>query len=601
MNILLVVPRNFINLKEPSHFPVGMAYISSCLKAKKYNVDILNLNFMEGEVKDILEDSLKKKEYDIVETGGLITHYELIDEIVTVVKNYDKKIYTLVGGGIITGAPEVVMQGLINADFGVIGEGEITNVEVSEAILGKMNFAEVDGLIWRERVYDKSLPENKLVRNKPRKEIADLDSLPWPDYEGFQLDKMLEYAPKKYVTMSTGRSCNFHCTFCFHTSGQTYRQRSLDSFFEELDYLVERYGIDNIYITDELFACNKERLEELCRRIKDYNILWAVQLRVNIVNKPMLQMLKDAGCIIISFGLESADNRVLKSMRKGITVEMIENALQCSYEVGIKANGAFIFGDIAEDKESVNNTLTWWRNHREYNVALNLIQVYPGTYLYEYACKNGIIKDELQFIKDGCPYINLSKLTDEEYKELALFIDKQKAITYPKLQKNIEVEKHKENYRINVHSICENCGEENLYTRMSTANVSVVKCAKCGSRYTLSPYYLYRDNLNKKFEEIVDKKEKIALWGATPIAAALYEEVETLRDMDSIIIDTNNVLWGTEFCDHMICSCSEIEAREVQTVIVCDYTFEMYVINTIKAKYKKVKNILSAADMLGVK
>ena len=78
MNILMILPRNFINIKEPSHFPVGMAYVSSSLKAKGYNVDILNLNFIDGDVEDIIINSLEVKNYNIVETGGLITHYNMI-------------------------------------------------------------------------------------------------------------------------------------------------------------------------------------------------------------------------------------------------------------------------------------------------------------------------------------------------------------------------------------------------------------------------------------------------------------------------------------------------------------------------------------------
>ncbi len=267
MNILLVLPRVFVNLSEPEHFPVGMALVSACLKRAGHHVEILNLNFEEGNVFDLLKEKIENSNFEIVETGGLITHYWMIKQIVDSVKLINSNIYTLVGGGYVTGDPELAMEAIPNIDFGVFGEGEITNSEVSMAIDGAMRFSDVDGLIFRERFENKDIEKtdyNRCKKNNPRKEIEDLDTIPWPDYEGFQLDKMLEYAPKKYVTMSTGRSCKFRCTFCFHTSGQRYRQRSLDSFFEELDYLVQKYGIDNIYITDELFADDFNRLNEFC-------------------------------------------------------------------------------------------------------------------------------------------------------------------------------------------------------------------------------------------------------------------------------------------------------------------------------------------------
>lgn len=602
MDILLVLPRTFINLKEPTHFPIGMAYVSAALKQKGYNVDILDLNFEDGSVEELVIKKLACKKFDIVETGGLITHYDLIEEILNCVKKYDPAIYTLVGGGIITGDPEVVMSGLVNADFGVIGEGEITNAEVSEAIIGNIEFENVDGIIWRKRVVDSSAKPDDIIRNKPREEIKDLDSLPWPDYEGFNLDKLMECQPKRYITMSTGRACACHCTFCFHTSGQTYRQRSLDSFFEELDYLVEKYQIDNLYITDELFACNKTRLEELCRRIKSYHILWAVQLRVNIVTKEMLQLLKDSGCIIISFGLESADNRVLKSMRKGITVEMIERALSWSYEVGIEAHGSFIFGDIREDQETVQNTLDWWKKHREYNVNLAMIQVYPGTYLYDYACNNGIIKDKLQFIKDGCPYINVSQLSDKEYLDLGRMVARESWEAFPKLYDNINIEEHKENYRINIETVCPKCREQLRLERVSTAQISVVKCKQCNTKYMLDPYKIYIDNVRKNFENIKKADNKIAFWGANTIFKCLYEDLSNDLELYNVyLVDTNNLLQGMEFNNHIIQSTDVIRKENISTVFICDYVYETYIKNLIKSKYSDVKQIISVGDLIGVK
>lgn len=601
MNILLVLPRTFANLKEPTHFPVGIAYVSSSLKAKNHVVKILNLNFEQGDVYELLERTIEKNNIEIVETSGLITHYALVKEITDCVKKINPNVYTLIGGGIITGAPKVVMKGIESADFGVIGEGEITNCEVSNILEQGGKLEEIKGIVWRKKLKDKDANISEVVINEPREEIKDLDSIPWPDYEGFQLDKMLELAPKKYVTMSTGRACACHCTFCFHTSGQTYRQRSLDSFFEELDYLVNKYGIDNLYITDELFACNKKRLEELCSRIKKYNILWAVQLRVNIVDKPMLQMLKDAGCIIISFGLESADNRVLKSMKKGITVEMIESALKNSFEVGINAHGNFIFGDIREDNETVENTLKWWSDHREYNINLALIQVYPGTYIYQYAVEKGIITDELKFIEDGCPYVNISQLSDSEYKELGLKIERSKSEYLPKFNKNIKIIKHKEKYRINVAGICTKCGTKNEYQRISTASISTVKCRSCGKKYTLDPFTLYIDNVKANIKKQLSKDEKIAFWGANAILQVLYDDLDKLNEYDFIIVDTNNILYNTEFCNHTIKSIDAIKSENINTVIVCDFEFETYVFSRIKSEFKNVTKVISAGGLVETK
>ena len=196
----------------------------------------------------------------------------------------------------------------------------------------------------------------------------------------------------------------------------------MKSVFQEIDYLIEKFDIHNISVTDELFASNINDTIEFCTEIEKRKIGFAISLRVDMINREGLRLLKDHGCVQISFGLESADNRILKSMNKHITVEQIENALSLCNEVGISAQGIFIFGDEAETVETAHNTIQWWREHPQYAINLSLIKLYPGSILYRHACERGLIKDEVQFIKDGCPFINVSKMTDEDYHNLALEI-----------------------------------------------------------------------------------------------------------------------------------------------------------------------------------
>lgn len=588
MNILLVLPRIFANLSEPEHFPIGMAYVSSSLKKAGNNVQILNLNLEEGSVKSLIRDRINKYNIEIVEVGGLVTHYWMVKEVLDSVKEIDPKIYTLVGGGIVTGDPELAMEALQSADFGVFGEGEITNNEVTRAINGEIKYSEVNGLIYRARFEDVCADKFACRKNLPREEIKDLDSIPWPDYEGFNLGKMLELAPKRYVTMSTGRSCMFHCTFCFHTSGQKYRQRSLDGFFDELNYLVDNYRIDNIYITDELFANDKDRLFEFCDRIKNYDILWSIQLRVNVVTKELLMLLKNSGCIIISLGLESADNRVLKSMKKGITIEMIERALKCCKDVGIEAHGAFIFGDIAENEETIENTLTWWRNHREYNIGLALIQVYPGTFLYQYACEKGIISDKVRFIQQGCPYINVSQLNDKEYKKLGERLFRETIEFYSDLEKeSIISEDRFQKNRINIECVCPNCGGRFFGRRLSTNRPAVLKCDACGRRYTYNPFLHFRETVSNNINKILNhsNEKNVVFWELNDIFFALKRAIPELDDVNYEIISSNNVMCGYEIDDHTVKSEELLLDAFYDTVIVLDYAFATYYENYIKLRY----------------
>ena len=417
LNYLLVMPRLVRNVGDGYSFPLGIAYVSSCMKKAGYNVIPLNLNHCHGEISDILRREVERHDIDVVATGGLSFQYSTIMDVVEIIQEINPKLITIVGGGIITSDPESAMQALEFVDYGVIGEGEVTIRELCECLEGEGNLHEVDGIIYKAG--------DEFKRTSSRKEMTDIDLVPWPDYDGFGLETFFEASPsisglnrKNTVFMIGSRSCPYNCTFCFHTTGKKYRQRSLDNFFEELDYMVAHYQIEYICLADELFSHDIQRVKAFCTRMRAYNIRWWAQFRVDYVTKALLAILKEGGCNVMSFGLESADNRVLKSMRKGTTVEQIEKTLKLVSDADMPFSGAFIFGDIEETWETANNTLTWWRDHSEYKINLNLITIYPGSYLYQYACENGVIEDKVQFLKDGCPQVNVSKLTPDEYSEL---------------------------------------------------------------------------------------------------------------------------------------------------------------------------------------
>ena len=335
--------------------------------------------------------------------------------------------------------------------------------------------------------------DNGLAVTNPRRELDDLDSIPWPDYQGFDLDKYLASTSPgisglnrhNTVFMLASRSCPYSCTFCFHTSGKKYRQRSLDKFFEELDYMVSQYDINFVCMADELFAQKIARVKEFCKKIKKYNMGWWAQFRVDNITTELLGVLKGSGCSVMSFGLESADNRVLKSMRKHTTVEQIEHALKLVYDSGISLEGAFIFGDVAETVETAENTLKWWREHSQYRISLNLITVYPGSGLYKHACETGIIQDRLKFLKDGCPQVNVSKMTDAQ---MGLLIRRlmEAPISLTKALAAVETASADYNTgRVEVVGTCVTCGRENRWENIKLFATNFLSCDGCGQKYTI--------------------------------------------------------------------------------------------------------------------
>lgn len=427
-NVLLVIPR-YRTYGFDGHYvmPMGTLYVSAYLKQSRVaNVVTLNLNHREGEEKDILRDVMAQENIDIVGIGGLSGEYQDLARMAQYVREIKPETVIMMGGGIVTADPETAMQAIPEVDYGMIGEGELTIVELMQAIADKTDLNLVDGLIFRDG-------EAQLVRTAPRKEIDDLDSLPFPDYEGFDYGEYLKHNPdmsdegKRYSQVSVigGRSCKFNCTFCFHPSGTRYRQRSLDSIFNEIDWLTEHYDISYIALREELFATDNERVREFCRRVEKYDFDWSIQLRIDNVNQELVDILKETRCRYIFVGVESAVDEILRSMHKGITVAHIELALDMLHSAGLNSRSGVIMGDTMETAETASQTIAWFMdNYDRYRMFLDMIIAFPGSIIYNRACQEGIIPDKVRFLKDGCPIVNLTRMSDDEFLKMMNRVEK---------------------------------------------------------------------------------------------------------------------------------------------------------------------------------
>lgn len=427
LNVLFVIPR-YKTYCMANHYvmPLGILYVSAYVKrAEVANVYTLNLNHVEGEEYEILNSYITGYQINVVGVGGLSGEYIDISRMVRLVKCINQEIYVVVGGGIMTADPETTMKAIPDVDFGVIGEGELTMAELLVALGTGDHVEQVDGLIIRKG--------KRLLMTRKRIEIVDLDSLPFPDYEGFNYREYLKNNPdisdegKKYSQVSVigGRSCKYNCTFCFHPSGTTYRQRSLDSIFAEINYLVEHYDISYIALREELFATDNRRVADFCRRMEKYDFDWSIQLRIDSINKELVDLLKGTRCRYVFVGVESADNEVLKSMRKGITLEQIEKALDMLSDAGLNTRSGIIFGDTAETYDTAMFTLDWFRkNCNRYRMFVDMIIAFPGSVLYKRACRSGIIPDPVKFLQDGCPIVNVSRMDNRQFTDLVHQIEK---------------------------------------------------------------------------------------------------------------------------------------------------------------------------------
>jgi anaerobic magnesium-protoporphyrin IX monomethyl ester cyclase len=421
--------------------------------------------------------------------------------------------------------------------------------------------------------------QNGYIKTARRPEIDDIDSIPFPDYDGFNYSQYMKSINYTAAYIIASRSCPFSCTFCFHPSGKKYRQRSLDNLFIEIDYLAKTYAAKSLVISDELFAVKRERVFEFCQRIKPYKITWSLQLRVSDVDIEMLRVMRDAGCICISYGLESADNSVLKSMKKHITVEQIEHSLKITYDANIDIQGGFIFGDIAETKDTAANTLRWYYNHPHYGLELNMIHIFPGTQLYNYACAHGIIKNKVNYIKEGCPLTNVSRLTDQAYKDLSsLLYETNMCSKYlPEIFSVTDIEL---NGGCKVEMTCNKCGAQTSFT----ANVLHVKrmlCPQCMQRHYVDP-----------FQKISHSEETMRNYFENDeICIKLLDNYTIFKDNNFTIVDISKSRQGYTVRGKKIFSPEMINEKNIKTIIIAVITRKDEILGQLSTFYPAVTKI----------
>ena len=240
---------------------------------------------------------------------------------------------------------------------------------------GQASMAEIEGLVWRDA--------GRIAINPDRSLIRDLDDLPLPRHDMLPLSAYRAPLVKgNYAFVVTSRGCPAACRFCIkHVSyGNTVRQRSAESIMAEL-HLLESLGVHSIHFYADLFTVDREQVMRLCRLIVEQGlrIRWTCNSRVDFVDEELLQSMSRAGCWMISWGIESGNEAILKRVGKGINKAKVRRALEWARAAGIKNWGYFIIGLPGETRETIRETIDFAKQLPLYLVLFHIAAPHPGT------------------------------------------------------------------------------------------------------------------------------------------------------------------------------------------------------------------------------
>jgi anaerobic magnesium-protoporphyrin IX monomethyl ester cyclase len=243
----------------------------------------------------------------------------------------------------------------------------------------------VFGLGWRD--------QGQITINRPRQFIKSLDSLPIPLHALLPLDKYrMPLIKGPFTFIVTSRGCPAGCTYCIkHVSYQyTTRLRSPELIMQEL-WQLKRLGINTVHMYADLFTVNREQVTELCRRMiaEKINIKWMCNSRVDYVDEEMLRLMGQAGCWLISWGIESANEQILKHVKKGASIANAQQALTWSHRAGIKNWGYFIIGLPGETEDSIKKTIAFAKQLPLDIALFHVAAPYPGTPFFFEVVENG--------------------------------------------------------------------------------------------------------------------------------------------------------------------------------------------------------------------
>ncbi|MBF0595252.1 MAG: cobalamin-dependent protein [Candidatus Omnitrophica bacterium] len=423
MKVLLVV---YDNESYMHVFPLGLGYIAAVLRHAGHEVTVYSQDFHHYPDSHLTK-YLDQNRFDLVGLG-IISGYHQYRKLLAISKainaSRNRPFYVLGGHGPTPDTEFFLRKS--GADAVVMGEGEVTIIELVNALIAGTPLAAVQGIAFRDG--------DKPVITPRRPLIEDVDSIPSPAYDLFPMEyyrllRMPHVGSTEFVMpILSGRGCTFTCNFCYRMD-QGFRPRKSEAIIAEMQRLQKDYSIGYFAFQDELLMSSVERTRDLCEKIISQGLKakWECNGRLNYAKPELLKLMKEAGCVFINYGIESLDDQILKNMNKALTVKQINAGIEATLAAGISPGFNIIFGNIGETRDVLMKGVDFLIKYDDGSQLRTIRPVtpYPGSPLYDLAIKKGLLKDcedfyENKHLNSDLVAVNFTDMSDAEFHQALL-------------------------------------------------------------------------------------------------------------------------------------------------------------------------------------
>ncbi|MFC1828241.1 radical SAM protein [Thermodesulfobacteriota bacterium] len=381
MKILLIYPywlEERLHTEDVVVVPIGVYYVASLLKENGYDTEILNWHNI-NETPHRIREILMEKNPDVIGFSILQANRWGGIEIARIAKDINPGVKIVFGGSSPTFLWEHFLTHFPEIDVVVVGEGEYPFLNLVKCIekSDDLHLEDIDGIAFRK--------DGRIIKTREAEPIRNLDELPNPA-------KYFEYQH-----LSLTRGCTGKCKFCGSPKfwGTRVRSHSADYFIEQLELLYSK-GVTFFYFSDDTFTFNKKIVIEICKRIIEKNLMitWVAISRVNFVSEEVVSWMRKAGCIQISYGVESGSEKIRKILNKKINTDQVEKAFAITALYGILPRAYFIYGNPGESPRTIRESIDLIRKIKPLVIHFFILSIFPGTALYsEYKKKLNVTDD----------------------------------------------------------------------------------------------------------------------------------------------------------------------------------------------------------------